>query len=304
MSLDVAVLGSANVDMVLAVDRFPGAGETIIADHNREVPGGKGLNQAVASARAGAATTFIAAVGRDSGARLLLDTLEQEQIEAAGVKSFDAPTGRAVVVVQPSGENTIFVVPGANALLELDDADLDLVTRSSVLVAQLEVPLPVVAKAFDIARRAGVTAVLNAAPATRLDADLLDNVDVLVVNEHEAMLLAGDTDPLHAAETLVRHVGHVVVTLGAQGAAHVSGDGTVDRLSGLPARAVDTTGAGDTFVGVLAASLAAGLPMRESLERSVAAGSLAVERAGATTSIPTRVEVDERLLQHAGSREG
>jgi ribokinase len=304
MTLDVAVLGSANVDMVLAVDRFPGAGETIIAAHNREVPGGKGLNQAVASARAGAGTAFVAAVGRDPGARLLLDTLARERIDAAGVKSFDAPTGRAVVVVQPSGENTIFVAPGANALLELDDADRDIIARSTVLVAQLEVPLPVVTEAFRLARRARVTTVLNAAPATRLDADLLENVDVLVVNEHEAMLLAGDTDPLLAAESLVRHVEHVVVTLGAQGATHVSRDGTVDHLSGLPAHAIDTTGAGDTFVGVLAASLAVGLPLRESLERSVAAGSLAVERPGATTSVPTRVEIDQRLLQQAGPREG
>lgn len=298
MTPDVTVLGSANVDLVLKVDRYPGAGETIVAGEDTEVAGGKGLNQAVASARAEARTAFVAAVGEDDAGRTLLAAMREEGIEAASVRTLPAATGRAVVVVQPSGENTIFVVPGANELLTLDEAAREMIAASAVLVAQLEVSPVVVAEALAVARRAGVTTVLNAAPALRLDEDVLGDVDVLVVNEHEATILAGHEDPHEAARLLTGTVGQVVVTLGAAGALHVGPDLTEARIPGLPADAVDTTGAGDTFVGALAAALAQRLPMAHALRRAVAASSLAVERPGATTSIPTRQETDRRLAEH------
>lgn len=298
MSPDVTVLGSANVDMVLKVDRYPGAGETIAAAETAEVAGGKGLNQAVACARAEADTAFVAAVGDDDAGRTLLATMREEGIAAASVRTLPAATGRAVVVVQPSGENTIFVVPGANALLTLDDDAREVIAASAVLVAQLEVSPAVVAEALRVARRAGVTTVLNAAPALPLDDEVLGDVDVLVVNEHEATILAGDEDPHEAARLLTGKAGQVVVTLGAAGAVHVGADLEETRVPGLPADAVDTTGAGDTFVGALAAALAQRLPMTTALRRAVAAGSLAVERPGATTSIPTRAETDRRIGEH------
>lgn len=298
MSPDVTVLGSANVDMVLNVERYPGAGETIVAADNTEVAGGKGLNQAVACARAGARTAFVAAVGDDEAGRTLLATMRGEGIEAGSVRTLPATTGRAVVVVQPSGENTIFVVPGANSLLTLDDDAREVIASSAVLVAQLEVSPAVVAEALAAARRAGVTTVLNAAPALPLDDDVLRDVDVLVVNEHEASILAGHADPHEAARQLTGKAGQVVVTLGAAGALHVGADLEETRVPGLPADAVDTTGAGDTFVGALAAALAQHAPMSHALRRAVAASSLAVERAGATTSIPTRRETDVRIAEH------
>lgn len=295
MTFEVVVLGSANVDMVLQVDRYPSAGETIVAAHNQESAGGKGLNQAVAAARAGARTAFVGAVGTDAAGRSLLDTLRAEHVDATVVHEVDAPTGRAVVVVQPSGENTIFVVPGANSLLALDERADAVITSGRVLVAQMEIPVPIVSRAFHLARGAGVTTVLNAAPAVRPPDSLLDDVDVLIVNEHEAMLLGGATDPLEAAAALNVRVGETVVTLGAEGAAHLDRSGQVARVAGFPTVATDTTGAGDAFVGVLAAALAEGLPMASALQRAVAAGSLTVERAGAVSSIPHRAETDERL---------
>jgi ribokinase len=298
MSFDVAVIGSANVDTVLNLDRYPGAGETIVALNSDEAAGGKGLNQSVAAARAGARTAFTGAVGDDGAGRALLEALRANDVDVTSVRVASEPSGRAIVVVQPSGENTIFVVPGANASLTLGDRARKVIASSSVLVAQLEVPVAVVSDAIGTARSAGTTVVLNAAPAISLEDALLDQVDVLIMNEHEAMLLGNADDPLEAAEILNRRVGQTVVTLGAQGAVHLSRSGTADRVPGMPATAVDTTGAGDTFVGVLASSIARGMPMPDALRRGVAAASLAVERPGAVPSIPTWRETDRRLLDH------
>ncbi len=300
MSFEVVVLGSANLDLVLAVDRYPGAGETVVATGHRESPGGKGLNQAVAAARAGARTTFVAAVGDDEAGRSLLGTLGDEHVDTSATDVVAGPTGRAVVVVQPSGENTIVVVPGANASLTLGRHARSLVAGGSVVVAQLEVPVPVVEDAFRSARAAGVTTVLNAAPAVPLTDGLLDTVDVLVVNEHEAMLLGGGTDPVAAATRLSSRVERTVVTLGPDGAVLVAATGVLRTVPGIPAQAVDTTGAGDTFVGNLAAGLAGRLPLPEAVGRAVAAGSLAVERPGAALAAPTRAETDERLAARGG----
>lgn len=295
----MTVLGSANIDLVLAVERYPGGGETVTADHRGEVPGGKGLNQAVAAARAGARTAFVGAVGEDSHGRALLATMTAEGIGTDAVRTLPTPTGMAVVVLHSSGENTIYVLPGANAEVALDDTAAATLRAGRVLVAQLEVPVPAVAATVAAARDAGVQVVFNAAPAVPLPEDLLRQVDVLVVNEHEASLLGGSADPVAAATALSRLARQTVVTLGAQGAALVSGDGSVSHESGLPADVVDTTGAGDTFVGVLAAALAEGAELREAVRRGVAAGAVAVERLGAVPSIPTRAQTDARL---AGAR--
>ena len=295
MSFEVIVLGSANVDMVLGVERYPGPGETVVATGHREAPGGKGLNQAVAAARAGARTTLVAAVGDDDAGRSLLGTLRDEHVDTSALDVVASPTGRAVVIVQPSGENTIVVVSGANAGLSLGDHARSVLTGGSVLVAQLEVPLPVVEEAFRAARAAGVTTVLNAAPALPVTDALLGDVDVLVVNEHEATLLAGGTDPVAAATRLCERARRTVVTLGADGAVLVDATGVLTSVPGIPAEAVDTTGAGDAFVGNLAAALARRLPLDDAVELAVAAGSVTVERSGAALAAPTRGETDQRL---------
>lgn len=295
MSFDVVVLGSANVDMVLNVDRYPVGGETVSASDIREVAGGKGLNQAIAAARAGARTAFVGAVGADESGRKLLETLREEHVDVSAVRTVEAPTGRAIVVVQPSGENTIFVVQGANAAVALGPEALRVLGSGKVVVAQLEIPVAVVAEGFAVGRRAGASVLLNAAPAVPLQPDFLDGLDVLVVNEHEAVMLGERPDPLDAAGVLSRSVGSTIVTLGAEGAAAVTGSGTVDRVPGIPAEAVDTTGAGDTFVGFLAASIAKGVRSSEALRLAVVAGALAVESPGAVPSIPTRALALERI---------
>lgn len=296
MPPDVLVLGSANVDLVMRVDRHPGAGETVAAERVGEMPGGKGLNQAVAAARAGADTCFVGAVGDDHHAEVLRSVLSDEGIDISCLGRSTSPTGMAVVAVQPSGENTILILPGANADVRIDESARQRIAGAGVLVAQLETPVSVVAEALAHGRAAAVPTILNAAPAVPLDEALLDLVDVLVVNEHEASMLGGDADPLRAAAQLCRSVDRTVVTLGAAGAAEVARDGSLRRYPGVPADAVDTTGAGDTFVGVLAATIARGGAIDMAIRRGVCAGAIAVERMGAVPAIPTSAEVDRRLM--------
>jgi len=298
VTFDVAVLGSANLDLVLSVAVLPGAGETVLASGHERHPGGKGLNQAVASARAGAVTAMIGTVGQDDAGRQLLATMEEAGIDTCAVARVDAPSGTALIVVQATGENTIVVDAGANATMTALSAEgRSVIERSSVLVMQLEVALSAVAEAAALARSAGSTVVLNASPAQPLDESLLSLVDVLVVNEHEAVALTGVADPVEAAMELTHRVADVVVTLGARGAVHVAGDGRPTRTAGVRADPVDATGAGDTFVGFLAAALAGGDPMPLAVRRAVTAGALCVEAAGAVPSIPTRTSVEARLQE-------
>jgi ribokinase len=256
----------------------------------------------VAAARSGARTAFVGAVGDDEGGRSLLRTLADEDVDLSAVATVGSGTGRAIVVVQPSGENTIFVVPGGNHEVTLDDAARRVLSSSRVVLAQLEVPVPVVAEGLRVAREAGALVMLNAAPAAPLDEDVLRMVDLLVVNEHEAATLGGREDPLAAAEVLARQVARTVVTLGAEGAVMVTGDGASERVAALPARPVDTTAAGDTFVGYLAAAAAERLPWTEGLRRSAAAAALTVERPGAVPSIPTLSETVSRQESGSGAR--
>ena len=292
--MDVTVLGSANLDEVVRVSRLPAPGETVLALGRDRLPGGKGLNQAVAAARAGAGTAFAGAVGQDAAADLLLGTLAAAGVDTAAVRRSDRPTGTALVMVQESGENSIVVDPAANDDVRLDGAARAAVEDARVLLAQLEVPLSVVADGAAAARDAGTTVVLNAAPARDLPGSLLALVDVLVVNESEALSVSGATEVAAALDVLADRVPAVVVTLGAAGARWVSAadDG---QAPGLAASVVDTTGAGDCFCGVLAATLAGGASLDEAVRVGIAAASLSVERPGAAVSMPTRAEIAGRL---------
>ena len=297
MSHDVTVLGSLNLDVVIAVASVPGAGETVLAFGQRRVPGGKGLNQAIATARAGGRTRMIGAVGDDDAADLLLDAAGEAGVDTSTVRRVAGPSGTAWVMVQADGDNAIVVDAGANGTVtSLQRADLDVVAAGAVLVAQLETPLTTVLEAARSARADGVRVVLNASPVRDLSTELLDLVDVLVVNQHESRHLAGTADASAAAASLRQRVGAVVVTLGADGALVVDDDGE-RRVPGVPATVVDTTGAGDTFTGYLAAALAAGSSLDEACARAVVAGALAVETTGAVTSIPVASQVDARVTR-------
>lgn len=284
--IQVCVVGSANVDLVARAPRLPGPGETVLGTAFAEVAGGKGLNQAVAAARAGARTAFVGMVGRDAAAELLRAVLHADGIEPAGLGDCGAPTGRALIGVSDDGENSIIVVPGANAALHPDHitAHGSMIGRATVVLAQLEVPLATVIAAFEVARAVGATTVLNPAPAAALPRELLELVDVCVPNEHEAALLGGPAALLRAG------VGTVVVTEGEHGAAVVTPSGTT-RVAPFPVVPVDTTAAGDSFCGVLAARLALGDPLAEALRWAAAAGALATTRVGAVPSVPHRDEL-------------
>jgi ribokinase len=303
----VTVLGSCNLDLVLPVARIPGPGETVLAAGLSRMAGGKGANQAVAAARAGAGCRIVGAVGRDDAGRLLRSALIEATVDVSGLRELDAPTGLAVVTVAADGENAIVVAAGANAeLAPLPAADLARIAAAAVLLVQLEVPMDAVLAGAAAARHAGALVLLNAAPARSLPPDLLALVDLLVVNEHEAGVLAGlpGGDPDEAALRLVQTVPAVVVTLGAAGSLYRTAGSRAERVAAVPARVVDTTGAGDTFCGVLAAELAAGRPVGTAIRWASAAASLAVEAAGAVPSIPDRPAIAERYAAQFGGASG
>ncbi|GHE90473.1 ribokinase [Amycolatopsis deserti] len=294
MTGQVVVVGSANVDLVVDVPRHPAGGETILGGDLRRTPGGKGANQAVAAARAGGAeTTFAGALGTDESADLLLASLERAGVRTDLVSRVDAPTGTALITVSPDGENAIVVAPGANARLELTAAQVERIAHADVVLAQLEIPLGTV-RAAAAARRPGAVMALNAAPSRDLPADLWDAVDLLVVNEHEAADLArAEGTPEDLAKVLLERVPAVVITLGADGSLVAERDRETVRVPGIRVAAVDTTGAGDTFCGVLAAGLARGLALAEAARLAGVAAALAVTRPGAQDAVPAAAEVEE-----------
>jgi ribokinase len=292
---DVVVVGSANVDVVLDVRQLPRPGATVLGRRREEGPGGKGANQAIAAARSGARTALVAAVGADSGGRLLEGALSAAGVSLTALRTSDLPTGTAYVTVDAVGENAIVVDPGANAsLTDLVAEELDLVRRSRVLLCQLEIPIPAIAAAVG---HAGGLTVLNAAPVPERMADLPD-VDVLVVNEHEARAAASASTVAAAVDALLQRAAEVVVTLGADGALLATRDGRRTRVDGVPAReVVDTTGAGDTFCGAYAAARAAGSEPAAAVALACAAASLSVERPGAGGSAPSLAQAQARLRE-------
>ena len=292
---DVCVMGSANLDLVARTVRLPGPGETVMGTDFAEHPGGKGLNQAVAAARAGASVAFVGAVGDDNAGDVLVGVLATDHIDASGVRRVDSPTGRALIGVSADAENSIIVVPGANACAVADD-----IPSCRVMLVQLEVPLAQVALALGRGRAGGAVTVLNPAPAAALDDDLVALCDVIVPNEHEVELLGG------VQRLLAAGAGAVVVTRGAHGADvhtadrhRVEGHG-VAHVAPLPVVPVDSTGAGDSFCGALVARLAAGDGLLAAARFAAAAGALATTRHGAVPSIPTHAEILSLLAEAAG----
>jgi ribokinase len=302
----VAVVGSINMDLVVRAPRFALAGETILGHAFNTIPGGKGANQAVAARRQGAEVCMIGRVGGDDFGDAMLRNLQREEINTERLVSDQgASSGVALITVDDRGENTIIVVPGANGRLAVADIDAarTLIAEADILLMQLEIPLPVVEYAAQSAREGGATVILNAAPARSLSPQLLSLVDYLVVNETEVLLLARGasttgnvTSPEEAARTLQK-VGarNVVVTLGEEGALLLPVNGPGVSVPAFRVQAVDTTAAGDAFVGAFAVRLAAGVEPKEALRWANAAGALTVTREGAQPSLPRFAEVEEFL---------
>lgn len=299
VAVNVAILGSLNLDVVFCCGALPAPGETILCSDFRSGPGGKGLNQAVAARRAGAHVILVGAVGRDASGDTLVGVLEQEGIDPGRiVRLDDASTGLAHIMVDHDGENSIVVASGANK------ADFPLAPciegiEAPVFLAQLEVGLAPITAFFAQAREAGGRTILNAAPAIREASALFGDSDILIVNEHELAhfsgtpcTASGEAAIAQAAQSvLVRKDQTIIVTLGGRGTQIVDATGS-RRVPARPVAVTDTTGAGDCFCGVLAASLAGGAELVEAVERANRAASLAVQRPGAATAMPTAAEID------------
>ena len=299
--MTVAVIGSVNLDVIARVPRIPEPGETLLATGSSRGGGGKGANQAVAAARAGGVpVAFVGAVGDDGDGELLRGMLSREGIDVTGLATVEEPTGVALISVSDDGENTIVVIPGANSTVaSLSDAQRDIVARADVVVAQLEIPVEGVLEAA-AARRASALLVLNASPAAPLTDPavarrLLAATDVLIVNEHELREITRD-DGDAAIRSLATHVQAVVVTLGAAGAIVAVGEER-RRVPAIRVDVVDTTGAGDTYCGVLAAWLSerrgdlTADALADAARVAAAAAALGVGRVGAQDAVPTRAEL-------------
>jgi ribokinase len=297
MSGRVCVVGSVNVDLVVAVDHLPAPGETVLGGRFATHDGGKGANQAVAATRAGAQVTFIGAVASDEHGRRAESALQADGIDLARLRHVDEePTGVALIVVGPRGENQIAVAPGANEAWHLDDDDRASIAGADVLLTNHEVPAAVVLEALRVAHAAGVTTILNPAPARGLPAEVLRLGPILTPNEHELVVAIGNDDsPTALGELAARHAGPIIVTQGAAGAL-LAAEGREERFIGRPAaEVVDTTGAGDTFNGVLAAWLADGAPLEDAIRAANIAASISVGFAGARTGMPRREAIAAEL---------
>jgi ribokinase len=286
------------MDLVAYVAQAPARGETVTGRAFRTLPGGKGANQAVAAARAGAEVAMIGAVGTDGFGTRLRTALDRSGVDTDLVRTAEGPSGTAHIVVDDEGGNAIVVVPGANsAVTSLDHGDEALIATADLLLLQLELPLPAVTAGARTARAHGVRTVLTPAPvpARPLPPALLAATDLLVPNQHEAAAMTGRTDPYAAAQALLADVPEVVVTLGAAGCLYAARGREPVTVPAPRVTAVDTTAAGDTFVGALAVALAEGRPMPAALAWASAAAALSVQREGASPSMPYRTEIDAAL---------
>ncbi|MER8590815.1 ribokinase [Mesorhizobium sp. M1182] len=301
----IVVIGSINLDLIASVDRLPGPGETVRGSGFATAPGGKGANQALAAARAGAKVRMVGAVGKDSFASDALALLRDGKIDLSGVGETFASTGTALIMVGADGENVIAVVPGANDSVVPGDLSKAFVKNDDVVLLQLEIPLQTVEAALDAARTAAAITVLNTAPFHGDAAGFLGKADYVVANETEfdlygeALSLNGRDRPARMRDYAARTGRTIVVTLGADGVLAATPDDLL-MVPALKISPLDTVGAGDTFCGYFAAGLAAGLPLDQALARAAAAGSLACLKAGAQPAIPLARDVDAALQKSTG----
>jgi ribokinase len=295
----IIVVGSANTDMVVKIDKHPLPGETRLGGDFFMNPGGKGANQAVAAARLGGNVAFVAKVGNDIFGKQTLDGLTNEQIDTSHVFIDEtAPSGTALIIVNAEGENSIVVASGANAKLSVDDVNsiADLANAAFILM-QLETPIETISAVIHVAKKNGIHVILNPAPAQHLSNTILDGLFLLVPNESEASILTGIsvTDLVTASVAadllLQKGVRHVIITLGKQGAYFKSS--SKELLVPAPiVTAIDTTAAGDTFCGAITVALSEGKDWEDAIRFAIAAASLSVTRMGAQASVPFRNEIN------------
>jgi ribokinase len=294
---NILVAGSLNADLVVRTPRFPQPGETLSGEDLHVIPGGKGANQAVAAARHGAQVSMLGRVGQDNFGDFLLENLKSNEVDAQYVRRSEASTGTAIIVVDSSGQNSIVLSPGANGQVTEQDMQDASFSDFKLLLLQLEIPTPAVVAAAQRARQNGLRVILNPAPARELPEELIALTDYLIPNESELGLLSGmEVQDIPSAERaarslLERGVGTTIVTLGSQGALIVTGE-QVTHVESFKVDVVDTTAAGDSFIGGFAYKLLESQDLQEAVRYGCACGALAVTQFGAQPSLPTNEEVE------------
>lgn len=295
----ILVLGSLNMDLVTRVKVTPKVGETTIGNGFSEIPGGKGANQAVAIGRLGGQVSMLGRVGDDSFGADLIKALNESHVDSADVKTVQGvATGTALIMVNDDGDNSIVVIPGANFELQPEDISREDFQSSQYLLAQLETPLETIEKAFSMAKEAGLKTVLNPAPAQQLSPSLIANVDLLIPNETEFEILTGHTpeteEGLAAGTKALFDLGvkALIITLGKSGALYLDSEGERVHVSGYVVEAVDTTAAGDSFIGGLLTALSKGSDIRSAMEFAMKVGAVTVTKHGAQSSLPTLDEIE------------
>ncbi|HTP02888.1 MAG TPA: ribokinase [Anaerolineales bacterium] len=294
---DIVVVGSLNADLVVRSPRFPSPGETIQGEDLATIPGGKGANQAVAAARLGASVAMVGCVGADPFGSTLIENLKRNKVDVRRVlRDGSAATGTAIIIVDSAGQNSIVLSPGANAKVTMEDLEPDMFAGAKLLLLQFEIPLETVMSAARMARRKRVRVILNPAPAHDIPDDLIKLADYLVPNETELGLLSGkhvkDKASLESAvqSLLKRGASNIVVTLGAKGAL-LMGRSSKVYVPAYKVKPVDTTAAGDAFIGGMAFALARRKSIKDAVQYACACGALATSRFGAQPSLPTAEEV-------------
>ena len=287
----IVVAGSANMDLVGLAERLPLPGETILGDDFVMTPGGKGANQAIAAARAGGACTMLGAIGSDSFGVTIKARLNAAGVDTENLRTSYGSSGVAVIMVDRAGENSILVSPGANSTFAgLSAAETTVIAESDVLLCQQEIPVETVVAAARAARDGGTRMILNAAPARELPPELLAAVDLLVVNEVEAMAITG-AERLDMPG-LLAHVPRVVLTMGGNGSWYADRDGRDERIPAFRVDVADTTAAGDAFTGALAVAWGEGRDLLDAVRWANAAGAACVRKVGASNSLPVRADID------------
>jgi ribokinase len=296
---DIVVIGSLNMDLSIRVPRIPLPGETISGENLVTSAGGKGANQAAACANLGSQVTMIGAVGQDDFGRRMKEGLRKVGINVSFIQENPGvPSGTAMIIVDAAGENVIVLSAGANSYVVIDRNAEELIRNAKILLIQLEIPTDIVFRSIEIANDAGVPVLLNPAPAIALPNEIYSRIDYLIPNEIEASILSGvEVKDIASAEKaagilLDRGVKTVIITLGANGAFLASGNNR-HAIPAMKINPVDTTGAGDAFIGGFTAAIVEGKPLEEALHYATAAGALAATKAGAQSSLPSRQELEQ-----------